>query len=160
VSIIRKRNPQVHAVIVGIGPEKDRLEKKATSMDLRLSVQFLGSQPYERVIGLMKSSKVFVFPSTREGFGIAVLEANACGLPVVTVNHKKNAAKDLIQEGENGYVVPLSATDLAEAASKIIQDEKLRKTMSAKSIRYAEGYDWEIVAGKLLEEYFKITPTK
>ena len=48
------------------------------------------------LIGYMKSSKVFVLPSTREGFGMVVIEANACGIPVVTVNHPMNAAVDLV----------------------------------------------------------------
>ena len=56
------------------------------------------------VLALMKSSKVFVLPSTREGFGISIIEANACGIPAITINHKDNASKDLIQENKNGYV--------------------------------------------------------
>ncbi len=51
---------------------------------------------YDDLIGYMKSSKVFVLPSTREGFGIVVIEANACGLPVVVVDHEMNAATDLV----------------------------------------------------------------
>ena len=47
---------------------------------------------YDDLIGYMKSSKVFVLPSTREGFGMVVIEANACGIPVVTINHPMNAA--------------------------------------------------------------------
>ena len=57
---------------------------------------------YDDLIGYMKSSKVFVLPSTREGFGIVVIEANACGFPVVVVNHKMNAATDLVVDGING----------------------------------------------------------
>jgi len=46
----------------------------------------------------MKAAKVFALPSAREGFGIAALEALACGIPVVTVDHPSNAARDLITE--------------------------------------------------------------
>jgi len=45
----------------------------------------------------MKSSKVFVLPSTREGFGIVVIEANTRGIPVIAINHKDNATRDLIE---------------------------------------------------------------
>jgi glycosyltransferase involved in cell wall biosynthesis len=52
----------------------------------------------------MKASKVFVFPSNREGFGLIALEANAAGLPVLTLDHPNNAATDLIRHGKNGYL--------------------------------------------------------
>ena len=58
----------------------------------------------------MKSSKICVLPSTREGFGITALEALACGLPVVTIDHKANAICDLITES-NGFLCSLSAED-------------------------------------------------
>ena len=62
-------------------------------------------EKHEDVYSLMKSSKVFVLPSTREGFGISVIEANACGIPVITVRHENNASKDLIQVGRTDLFV-------------------------------------------------------
>ncbi|MFH0863239.1 MAG: glycosyltransferase family 4 protein [Candidatus Altiarchaeota archaeon] len=158
VSLVRERNPPLRVIIVGVGPERDRLEKKANNQDLSHCVEFIGNQPYERVIGLMKSSKAFAFPSTREGFGIVALEANACGLPVVTVRHERNAAADLIEDGANGFVVPPEVKPFAEALLKILQDEKLRKDMYLKSLNKAAGYDWDKVAGMLEKEYGRILP--
>ena len=56
---------------------------------------------------------MFVLPSAREGFGLVVVEANACGIPVITSTHADNAAQELIVEGQNGYLADLNAKHLA-----------------------------------------------
>ena len=60
----------------------------------------------------MKSATVLALPSVREGFGAVVLEANSCGLPVVTVDHPDNAARHLIIEGQNGFLAGVEAVSL------------------------------------------------
>ena len=84
----------------------------------------------------MKSSKVFVLPSTREGFGIVVLEANACGIPFVTTNHEDNAAKDLINDG-NGISVRLNEAKFASAIKKLFEKKNGKKCRE-----FAKNYDW------------------
>ena len=68
-----------------------------------------------KVYSIMKSSKVLVLPSTREGFGIIAIEANACGIPVITTTHENNATKELIKDGENGTLINLDDKELAKA---------------------------------------------
>ena len=68
----------------------------------------------------MKSSKVFILPSTREGFGIVVIEANACGIPVITIDHKDNAARDLIKKKKNGFVCQLNEEEIAKKILRIL----------------------------------------
>ncbi|MGB2841637.1 MAG: glycosyltransferase [Halobacteriota archaeon] len=114
VELVKKEIPDVKCMIIGDGPEKSELEKLAADLGLDGNVKFTGFlEDYNEVISCMKSSKVFVLPSIREGFGIVALEANACGLPVVTVNHKRNAACDFINT-ENGFICVLSEEDVAE----------------------------------------------
>ncbi|GAI68661.1 unnamed protein product, partial [marine sediment metagenome] len=81
----------------------------------------------------MKSSKVFVLPSTREGFGIVVIEANACGIPVMTINHKDNAASDLIEEGKNGFVCQLDEKEIAKNIMKVIKNRNRMKKVCTNS---------------------------
>lgn len=70
---------------------------------------------------MIKSSRVLVLPSTREGFGVVLLEANACGIPVITLDHKDNAARDLIEEGKNGYTCGLDEKQIAERITDVFE---------------------------------------
>ena len=87
---------------------------------------------------------------TREGFGRVALEANACGLPVVTVNHKRNAACDLINDG-NGFICELTEGDMAE---KILTGLDKRKDMKTKCIESAKRYDWDSIS-TLVESFYE-----
>ncbi len=98
----------------------------------------------------MKASKVFVLPSTREGFGIAALEAMACGLPVVTVDHPGNAAGDLVVEGVNGFSCGLSAGELGEGILFWLENGSEDRDMIT---RTARNYDWDKVTVQVEEHY-------
>ncbi|MEM4621035.1 MAG: glycosyltransferase family 4 protein, partial [Desulfurococcaceae archaeon] len=150
IKLLKKDFPDIKCIIIGNGPEKDKLEKLSVSLGLERNVKFLGFlEEYDNVIAYFKSSKVFVLPSAREGFGISALEANACGLPVVTLNHKMNAACELIRNGENGFICELSAEDVAD---KIIKAFDFRN--SEKCIETAKKYDWNYIVD-LVESYYE-----
>ncbi len=151
VSLVKKEIPDVKCVIIGEGPEQKGLETLANDSGLENNIEFTGFLvDYEDVISRMKSSKVFVLPSTREGFGIVALEANACGLPVVTVNHKMNATCDFITNDRNGFICELSEEDVAE---KIFMALDKGKDMERKCIENARGYDWDGIREDVEREY-------
>ena len=105
IPTVKKEYPNVKCTIIGDGPEREKLEKQVKSLNLDEDILFLGFvEDYNDVLSYMKASKVFTIPSQREGFGIVALEANACGLPVITVKHPRNAICDLIQPQKNGYI--------------------------------------------------------
>nr|QNO55028.1 D-inositol-3-phosphate glycosyltransferase [Methanosarcinales archaeon ANME-1 ERB7]QNO55099.1 D-inositol-3-phosphate glycosyltransferase [Methanosarcinales archaeon ANME-1 ERB7] len=157
VNLVKKEIPDVKCVIIGDGPEKKELEKLAYDLGLENNLEFTGFlDDYDEVISYMKSSKVFVLPSTREGFGIVALEANACGLPVVTVDHRRNAACDFITNDENGFICELSEGDIGE---KILTALDKREDMKRKCIENAKEYDWDEL-GDLLERFYKAWVTK
>ncbi len=115
---------------------------------------------HDDLIARMKASKVFVLPSTREGFGITALEALACGLPVVTIDHPANAIRELITE-KNGFLSSLSAEDLAD---KIREALAHHEEMRDACIATAAAFDWDRIAAES-EEYYrsviaKIRPAK
>jgi glycosyltransferase involved in cell wall biosynthesis len=145
VLIVKETMPQVSCKIVGGGPEKKELENLITRLKLEDNVQILDNIEHCcDLYALMKSSKMLVLPSTREGFGIVVIEANAAGLPVITTNHRNNAARDLIVEGINGFFADPDPKSIAEAIANMLKN---RATMRPKRDIY--GYSWEVVVEKL-----------
>lgn len=151
VKVVKEEYPDIRCVIVGDGPERAKLEKLVRDLNLERNVKFTGFiNDYDEVIALMKASKVFVFPSIREGFGIVALEANACGLPVITVDHKMNATKDLINNGSNGFICNLSERDLAEKTLMAMSKVRMLRN---KCIENAKKYDWNIITTKIQKFY-------
>ena len=104
----------------------------------------------------MKSSKIFVLPSTREGFPNTILEANSCGLPAIIVRHNKNAGVSVVKNGYNGFVVNLSPKEIAEKIIYLLQNYDVLKTLSKNSIEFAKKYDWSIIVRRLLDVYSEV----
>ena len=150
VTLLKKDFPRIKAFIVGEGPEKNNIKQKAKNLKLERNVFFFDFlEKHEDLYALMKSSKVFVFPSTREGFGITALEANACGLPVVTTNHKDNAAKYLITDGKNGYLTTLTAKNIKDKVATL-----LKKKITTSS-EIGKHYNWQTLSKNVEEAYLK-----
>ena len=152
VAHVKKEYPDVTLGIIGDGPERSKLEFLAKDLGISSNVEFLGFlENHEDVISVMKSSKVFAFPSGREGFGMVVLEANASGIPAVVVDHPLNASKDLIVPWKNGFVSKNSEKDFAEHLI-VAYEEWKRLGKNAKSM--TRKYDWDLIA-KGLEKYYR-----
>jgi glycosyltransferase involved in cell wall biosynthesis len=150
---IKQNEPEVRCMIIGDGPERRNLEQLVENLHLKDNIFMKGFiKNQDEVFSYFKSSKVFVSPTVREGFGIAALEANACGLPIVTVKHPRNAICDLIIEGENGFISELTVQDIAD---KIImaKNRDMNGKLSAKCIEFARKYDWDIIVGMVEESY-------
>ncbi|MCK4730985.1 MAG: glycosyltransferase family 4 protein, partial [Methanophagales archaeon] len=101
----------------------------------------------------MKASKIFVLPSTREGFPNTILEANACGVPAIIVKGEKNAAVDVVEDGKNGFICDLSAKDIANNIVKFLRGESKRRNMCDLSRENAKKYDWNIIVNKMEKVY-------
>lgn len=151
IKILAGKNPKIKCIIIGDGPEKSNLQKLTNQLDLKNNIIFKGFiEDYNYVLSLMKSSKVFVSTSTREGFGLVAIEANALGIPVITVNHKDNAIKDLIKKSQNGFIANLNEKDIAETIIKAI---KQSKNMKQNCISSAKEYDWSEIIDRVEEVY-------
>ncbi|MDD1713897.1 MAG: glycosyltransferase family 4 protein [Methanoregulaceae archaeon] len=150
VKIIKETRPDIQCRIIGDGPERQSLEKKAALLGLLENVVFTGKlSEGKEVIALMKASRVFVIPSTREGFGISALEAMACGLPVVTSNDPMNAIGLLIDE-KCGAVCDPDPRDLAEKLEVML----ISAWENSGYCRLkAQANDWEAITSRL-EQYY------
>lgn len=100
---------------------------------------------------------LFAFPSLYEGFGIPLLEAMACGCPIVTAN---TCAPPEVTDGAAYLVDPLSADDIATGMLKVILDRKFRDDMIANGLKRAKDFSWEKCATQLLALFQTLTAEK
>lgn len=153
VGLLREEVPGIRCGIVGDGPEMAALSRLVQDRGLEERVEFLGFLDEEEdVVAKFKAARIFVLPSTREGFGMSVLEANACGLPAVVVDAKRSAAADLITEGKNGVLCRPSASSIASKVAGLLAGGSYER-MAGPSKEFAKGYDWSLIAGKLERVY-------
>ena len=155
IHLIKEKKQKIKCLIIGEGPEKKNLEVLTQKLNLEKNIKFLDFlETHDDVYAQMKSSKVFVLPSTREGFGIVVIEANACGIPVITINHKDNAAGDLIEEEKNGFICHLKEGEIANRIIKILKNGSDRK-MKKSCLDFAKKYDWNKIVDEIEEVYLE-----
>lgn len=148
VYILKDTYPNLKAFIIGNGPEESKLKYKTKNLGLENNIIFYDFlENHKDLYALMKSSKTFVFPSTREGFGIVTLEANACNLPVITTNHADNAAKTLIIEGKNGRIVSANPHEFAHATSVYLQKKY------EKQHNQINDFDWNKITKQIKDVY-------
>lgn len=145
LAVLRLRSIEPSVLIVGEGPERAGLESRVMGAGLS-NVRFLGRVESDTdVVSMLKAARVFAFPSVREGFGLAPLEAMAAGLPVVAVAHEQNAATELIESGVTGVLTADDPADFARGLGELLTDPALRDRMSERARTQAEEHDWPLV---------------
>jgi len=147
--------PDAQAVIVGSGEEDIPLKNLARSLHLTDRVSFMRSDPdTARILSVMD---VFVFPSIKEGLGLALLEAMASGVPCVASDI--GGIKDIIGNNERGILVPVGDSEkLAKAVVRLIQDPAARSELALKGrAAVMEKYTIDRMADEILKLYEKIT---
>ena len=153
ISELRTALPDIQCVLLGEGPERDRIERLISALELQESVTLLGfRESHEEILGLMKAADVFALPSRREGFGITALEAMGCGTPVVTIAHPQNAAQDLVDDEVTGAICEPRPDALARAILKA------RQLSSKHCLETASQYDWEVIVSEAETVYRAIEP--
>lgn len=153
VALLKTDFPEIRCCIIGDGPEKAELMELAKEIGVYGNVEFAGFQEYGALIGKTKASKVLVLPSSREGFGMVVIEAFACGVPVVTVKAKYNAAQALVENGVDGLVVEPTDREIAKATQKMIGKNPEYRKISEAAFKKAEKYDWEEIIKEICSVY-------
>lgn len=148
-------NPNLHYLAVGAaGPEGDftaELKQQVASLGLERRVHFLGALPPERVRQALSAADVFVLSSRNEGWANVLLEAMACGLPVVATDVGGNA--EVVCRAELGTIVPFNDQPALARALRHV----LRRPWDREAIRrYAEDNDWQARVPILLEEFRRV----
>lgn len=140
VAVAREHIPELRASIIGDGPERDKVIHEVERLGLEDVVDVPGFVTSAVVHSSLANALCLLLPSRREGYGLVVVEAAACGTPSIVVAGPDNAAVELIVEGENGYVAPSSSPDdLAAAIVRAYQGgSSLRSATAGWFSRHAE----------------------
>ena len=150
---IKTAVPNVHLVLVGVGPHQDYLEKLALKLNVSDCVTFIGRINYAELPKYICLGDIFAMPSRSrffglevEGLGIVYLEASACGLPVV--GGKSGGAPDAVLVGETGMVVDgTNSSEIGDACIELLNNPELCALMGANGRAWIiENWRWEIWA--------------
>jgi N-acetyl-alpha-D-glucosaminyl L-malate synthase BshA len=121
--------------LVGDGPERPRALARIAALGLDADVELLG----ERIDlpAVLRDAALFLLPSQTESFGLAALEAMACGLPVIA--SAVGGLPEVVADGETGYLRPVGdVVAMAACAGRLLDDEPLRRRMATAARRRAE----------------------
>ncbi len=143
----------LRVLLAGDGPSRARLERRAAEPPLAGRVEFLGEVEHDAVPEALRRLDVFVMPSTWEGFGVAALEASACGLPVVA--SAIHGIPDVVVSGRTGLLVPpRDPAALAAALRRLLEDPSLRRRLGQAGREFVAGaYRWQDNAAAMERVY-------
>lgn len=150
-SLVSKRQPSPRLILIGGGDriELDYFRKIAREVGVLDLVEFRGFVSDEEVVRLLSASKLFVFPSRREGFAQAVSQAMACGLCCVLSDIPS------LREtyGEVAvFVPPDDPEELANCISRMLDETEVRRGYGARSKQFVQKFDWGMVVERELNE--------
>ena len=140
--------------LAGDGPERKNIENLVENRNLggRFKILLLGWKTLNELYQLYQETDIFVLPSRDEGMPNALLEAMAAALPVIAT--RVAGSEELVKERKNGFLVEIEdLKGLAQALERLISDPVLRKQMGIEGRKIAEGYNWDIIADRFIEQF-------
>ncbi len=148
--------PDVRYLVVGEGPDLERLQRLAAGLGLQNRVSFLGRRTVAEIVSLYNLADLFVLltreePPDVEGFGLVFLEAAACGLP--SLGGRSGGIPEAIEDGRTGWLVdPHDPRTIAATIIDLLNSPERMRRASEHCLRTAPERTWERVAERLLEE--------
>lgn len=145
---ILKLYPDATLKIIGDGYYRQTLEQLVRTLNLTNSVHFMGLIPNNEIPNELRASDIFLLPSLHEGFALTLLEAMACGLPIVST--PVGSVPEIMNVWENGIMVPLKDPDqIAKAIITIFNDTALKLKYGERSVNAInESLTWKSIAKK------------
>ncbi|MDR1632906.1 MAG: glycosyltransferase family 4 protein [Dysgonamonadaceae bacterium] len=142
---------EIHLVAIGKStPYQLEIAKYAHEMGLEYRLHIKNDFPFEDLPAVYQLSSVFVYPSFFEGFGIPVIEALSCGVPVIA------ATGSCLEEAggpDSIYVDPLDDAALAAKIREVLENKDLAKEMVNRGLAYMKRFDSQKIAGEIMEIY-------
>jgi glycosyltransferase involved in cell wall biosynthesis len=151
---LKELYPNLRLDIIGDGDDKPRLESLSQELKLQDRITFHGFIDEEEKAPLLQKMNFVVNTSSKEGWGLTVVEANACGAPVVAANVP--GLRDSVLDGETGLLYEFGNIEDLIAKMKVFLDSPdTRNTFRAHALAWAAKFDWEVAADETLELIYK-----
>jgi len=144
---------EIHLIIVGSGPEEEKIKEIS---EKHTNIHYLGYQPNERAVRLIRGSDILIQPSLAEGgMNTTLLEAMACKTPIITTSLKVYG--DDIRHLDTAYCIkPNSPDDLLQALTKLISEKQTRLELSENAYQIALNYSWDKIGKQYVILYEKL----
>ncbi len=156
-SLVARKVDSVKCLVVGDGPCMNPLRETVARLKLEDRVVFTGYAGPEQVFSYLKLADVFVLLEQNVSFGLSLVEANSCGLPVLAF--EGGGPTDIIEDGKNGYLLPKDASDLyiADRITALLQDPAAQQEMSRYAKAASRNYTWKNFAEKFAAHAAELT---
>lgn len=152
---IRRELPEARMLIMGRGPDEERLRRLVTKLGLDDLVEFKGFLSWEELVQTLHRCHVFLNPSPKEGWGLTVVEANQCGLPVVASD--RPGLRDSVQDGVTGALVPYGDDEaMAREALQLLRDRELWSRRSEAARDWAATFSWPRCVDESLDFFAEV----
>lgn len=152
---IRAALPQACLTIAGSGPLQAELVRLTADLGLTTAVTFTGRLDNEHIAALYQTADLVLNPSLADNMPISVLEALACGVPVVSTN--VGGIPFLLEDGSTALLVPPGDSQrMAQAALNLLRDQRLARTFSQAGIALAQQYAWPTVRKRWFAVYNRL----
>ncbi|OGU18568.1 MAG: hypothetical protein A2059_00410 [Ignavibacteria bacterium GWA2_55_25] len=157
--IVRMEIPEARLRIVGEGDFRPALEKLADELALKDAVEFTGYVGTAETVRIMQRMHVAVNCSAKEGWGLTVLEANACGVPVIASDVP--GLRDSVLDEKTGLLYEYGNIEqLAQKILLVLRDQHLRTRLRGEALGWARSFDWEDSAEKMIAVLERAIATK
>lgn len=128
---------------------KEKLERLAEKVKISDRFKIIPSPSDSECVRLMQRCSVFLFPSTIDTFGLVVLEAMACGKPIVACN--RGGVPEIVSDA--GFLLEPNVEEWQKIVSKLLSNSKLRKQMGEKALERSKTFSWENTARRLIQSF-------
>lgn len=153
VEIAKLLSDDIHLIVLGDGPEKNKVSALAKS---KTNIHYLGYQPKEKTIPLIRGSDILIQTSTLEGISTTILESMACSTVVIATDISGN--KELITHNVNGILCPInSAGTFVENIKELLQNTTKRQEIVTNASNSIKNYDWTVIGKKYLDIYSSLS---